>query len=556
MQLFRFLLTSSRPMLVASVVVGATAGMASAYILARVNESIHAIGNLGTAAALAFAALALLAVGSELASRLILLRMSSAAIRRMRLSLCDQILRAPLRVVERHGASGLMGALTDDIHRVTDALLALPAQCVNLAITIGCFAYLFWLSWPLAAAFLVIFAIGILAHELITRIARPHMAEGRQNWDALIANYSAVVNGNKELKLNAERRIALRKRDLQATADRMFKTAWRANSTVAVGTALTQLVFFALIGISLYVAPLLRQYEPSVLTGFVLMALFMSGPIASLVGASPKLHQADIALKKIQSLGLKLERLDESDILEALPASASSTEFRSLQLKGVAYRYEADGSGESPFALAPMDITLHRGELVFVVGGNGSGKSSFVRLLTGLYPPTQGEILLDGVVMDPEQRDAYRQNFSVVFSDYHLFQSLYGPATDAFKARAQSYLERLELDGKVTLQEDRLSTVALSQGQRKRLALLVAFLEDRNVYVFDEWAADQDPVFKRVFYHHILPELRAGGKTIIVVSHDDQYFASADRLIRFADGRVVEDRRLAVDVADVEEASA
>ena len=556
MQLFRFLLTSSRPMLVASIIVGASAGMASAYILAKVNESIHAIGSLGAAAALAFSGLALLAVGSELASRLILLRMSSSAIRRMRLSLCDQILRAPLRVVERHGASGLMGALTDDIHRVTDALLALPAQCVNLAITIGCFAYLFWLSWPLAVAFLLIFATGILAHELITRIARPHMTEGRQNWDALIANYSAVVNGNKELKLNAERRIALRERDLRATADRMFKTAWRANSTVAVGTALTQLVFFALIGISLYVAPLLRQYEPNVLTGFVLMALFMSGPIASLVGASPKLHLADIALKKIQSLGLKLERLDESDILEAPPPPSSGAAFSSLQLRGVAYRYETEVSGDAPFALAPMDITLRKGELVFVVGGNGSGKSSFVRVLTGLYPPTEGQILLDGVVIDPEERDLYRQNFSAVFSDYHLFHSLYGPATAAFKAHAQAYLERLELAGKVTLHDDRLSTVALSQGQRKRLALLVAFLEDRNVYVFDEWAADQDPVFKRVFYHHILPELRAGGKTIVVVSHDDQYFDSADRLIRFAEGRVVEDRRIAAAATEVEEVNA
>ncbi len=107
---------------------------------------------------------------------------------------------------------------------------------------------------------------------------------------------------------------------------------------------------------------------------------------------------------------------------------------------------------------------------------------------------------------------------------------------------ANRYLERLEIAHKVSIRDGAFSTTDLSTGQRKRLALLNAWLEERPVLVFDEWAADQDPVFRRVFYTELLPELKALGKTIIVISHDDRYFAIADQLIRMQAGRVVSEK--------------
>ncbi len=191
--------------------------------------------------------------------------------------------------------------------------------------------------------------------------------------------------------------------------------------------------------------------------------------------------------------------------------------------------------------LGPLDLEFRRGEVLLLVGANGSGKTTLAKVLTGLYPPEAGAVWVDGREITQENRDAYRQLFSAVFSDFFLFDSLLGLPAEDLAAKARYYLERLQLDHKVSIVGDRFSTIALSQGQRKRLALLTSFLEDRSFYVFDEWAADQDPVFKEFFYRELLAELKARGKAVLVITHDDRYFHLADRLVRLDYGQVREE---------------
>ena len=188
--------------------------------------------------------------------------------------------------------------------------------------------------------------------------------------------------------------------------------------------------------------------------------------------------------------------------------------------------------------LGPIDLTFRPGELIFIVGGNGSGKSTLAKILTGLYPPESGVIYLDGKPVDDRSRDAYRQNFSVVFSDFFLFDSLLGMSPVNLDAHAKEYLVQLHLNHKVTVRDGVLSTTDLSQGQRKRLALLTAYLEDRPFYVFDEWASDQDPVFKEIFYTQLLPELKSKGKTVLVITHDDRFVYVADRCLKMEEGKL------------------
>jgi len=175
---------------------------------------------------------------------------------------------------------------------------------------------------------------------------------------------------------------------------------------------------------------------------------------------------------------------------------------------------------------------------VFIVGGNGSGKSTLAKLITGLYLPEAGEIYLNGQLIGANNREWYRQHFAVVFSDFYLFDRLLGLDRQDLDQQAQQYLRQLQLDHKVTIRDGQLSTTALSQGQRKRLALLTAYLEDRPIYLFDEWASDQDPVFKEMFYTQFLPQLRSQGKTVLVISHDDHYFDQADRIIKLDYGQI------------------
>ncbi|MDQ3281408.1 MAG: ATP-binding cassette domain-containing protein, partial [Acidobacteriota bacterium] len=187
----------------------------------------------------------------------------------------------------------------------------------------------------------------------------------------------------------------------------------------------------------------------------------------------------------------------------------------------------------------PISLSFQRGELLFIVGGNGSGKSTLLKLLTSLYYPHSGELRLDGAALHRETYADYRSLFSPIFGDYYLFEVLYG-LRPVDEMRVRTLLRRLEIADKTTVANDRFSTTDLSTGQRKRIALLINYLEDRPIQVFDEWAADQDPQFRRFFYEVLLAELKAAGKTVIAATHDDRYFHVADRVLRMENGHVEE----------------
>jgi putative pyoverdin transport system ATP-binding/permease protein len=157
------------------------------------------------------------------------------------------------------------------------------------------------------------------------------------------------------------------------------------------------------------------------------------------------------------------------------------------------------------------------------------------------YVPDGGEIRLDGTLINDFNRELYRQLFSTVFADFYLFDRLVGLRLADVDKQAKMYLEQLQLTHKVVVKDGKLSITDLSQGQRKRLALLTAYLEDRPIYLFDEWAADQDPFFREIFYQQLLPELKQRGKAVLVISHDDRYFHLADRLLKLEYGQIVTD---------------
>ncbi len=255
------------------------------------------------------------------------------------------------------------------------------------------------------------------------------------------------------------------------------------------------------------------------------------------MGWLPVMGWASASAAKIESLGLLLDKADE-ECTEFRPRTA----WEQIEFRGVTHAYRRDGQAHG-FTLGPLDLEFRTGEILFLVGGNGSGKTTLAKLLTGLYLPADGALCVDGQPITATEREGYRQLFSVVFDDVVLFDSLWGLEAAGLDERAQRYLQELELDHLVTVTDGAFSTIRLSRGQRKRLALLTAYLENRPIYVFDEWAADQDPVFRRVFYERLLPELKSRGKTVVAITHDDRYFAAADRVIKLEEGHVVESFR-------------
>jgi putative ATP-binding cassette transporter len=299
-----------------------------------------------------------------------------------------------------------------------------------------------------------------------------------------------------------------------------------------------QILFYGVLGAVLFKALGGRQtLAAETLTGYLLTTIYMINTVWGVVDGWTIFAQAQIALNRVHSLGLSLGRPAAEE--QTVPPDAPPAWHR-LEFDGVTYTYPPDVDGQA-FVLGPVDFTLHRGELAFLAGGNGSGKSTLAKVLTGLYSPEAGVIRLDDVAIEDKNRDWYCEQISAIFSDFYLFDTLLGLDAPELDAQARRYLVELELDTKVQVTDGVLSTTALSYGQRKRLALLTAFLEDRPIYVFDEWAADQDPHYRQIFYDRLLPELKVRGKTVLVISHDDRYYHLGDRILRLDYGKLVED---------------
>lgn len=537
MKLFSFLVKYSSGVLVLAVITGMGSGVASAVLMALINHKLARLGTESNLLAWGFVGVTITTLLSHVCSRLLLLKLSTKAVLKMRMDLCNQILVSSLRQVESHGASRMLAALTEDVLAVADTLANFPLLCINVSIIIACIAYLLWLCWQLALGFIACFIVGVLIYEAIESRTRPYLAQGREKWDELIGYYQALVYGNKELKLHRERRKAFLAEGLQPTATAMQKLSFTWHSIFAIAASYGQILYFVVVGTILFIAPKFGRFDLPVLTGFTLLIIYMTTPISFIVGIFPALQRAAVSLEKVESLGFSLSTGGPSDMQEE--TSQPAEKLRRITTVGLKYTYRNDE--ERVFTLGPIDVSIEPGELVFIIGGNGSGKSSFARVLTGLYVPEEGAIMFNGAPVTDANRDHYRQHFSTVFSDYFLFDKLFGLISENSQNKIMHYLKKLQLTSKVSITDGKFSTTSLSQGQRKRLALLTAFMEDRDIYLFDEWAADQDPVFKDTFYHQILGELKAREKTVIVISHDENFYHVADRIIKFEDGVIVDD---------------
>lgn len=508
---------------------GALGGLATAWLLATVNAGLHAPGGPGLPMLLRFAALCLLSVAGTAIAGVGNSIVGQKVIAALRKDISARILRAPIAQIEAQRSHRLLAVLTGDVDMVSAFTFNMSGYAIAFAVVLGSFIYLLRLSPPVFGAVLAAVALGI-GLNISARRGWIRDYEGvRGAQDELQKQYRAITDGAKELRLSRPRRNQVHGGALSAAADRIATLKSRAMRLFWLADALGSAIFFGVVGL-LLAARHAWALDPAVITGAVLVLLYVKGPMEQIANGLPVLGQAQVAFRRIAALSAAFDAPAARAGGNAPPAFASA-----IALRGATYRFP----GAQGFALGPVDLTIHRGETVFIVGANGSGKTTLIKLLLGLYAPTDGALLLDGTPVPPQGLDDYRQLFSAVFSDNFLFDVLPpGHAADA--AQLQAWLQRLEISHKLAVQDGAFSTLDLSTGQRKRVALVQAWLEQRPILMFDEWAADQDPSFRRVFYDDILPGLKRAGKTLIVVSHDDRFFAAADRIIHLDAGHIME----------------
>lgn len=548
MRLFKFLLRYSPKLILLAVVAGVICGAANTGLLAIISAVLTARPFSTKMLAASFVVLCLVVALFRVANELLLAQLGQNALVDLRMQLCRKILGISLRNLEELGPHRIMTVLTEDVPNISGVVTAMPTLCINAAVVFTCLIFLGWLSWSLLLAVLALMVLGIVTYQLPIIRAVGHGQRARQAADVLQNHFRALTNGFKELKLHGERREAFMTGSLQATSESLRDHNMKLWKIYTLASSWGQLLVFVVIALLLFVLPSVKTTSPQILTAYTLTILYMMNPLQLIMNVLPTLGRANIALKKVEDLGLELTThfTERAPVLRSQPQPP----WTSLELDGVTYSYHRDGEEQS-FELGPIDLTFYPGELVFLVGGNGSGKTTLAKIIVGLYAPESGEVRFNGQRLTDETREPFRSNFSVVFTDFYLFDTLLGLDSPQLDQRAQEYLGRLQLANKVTVKDGALSTTELSQGQRKRLALLTAYLEDRPIYLFDEWAADQDPYFKEVFYFHLLPELKARGKTIIVISHDDKYYHVGDRVVKLEESRLAYDEQVIEEVARV-----
>ncbi len=520
-----------------AILTGLISGGCSAQLIALINRAISDNSNQNLV--WYFAGLAILALVTGVISQFLLIYLSQEAVYNLRLSLSRGILSSPLRHLEELGANRLLATLTDDVGTLSNTIFLIPFICVDMAVVVGC---LFYLSTISGAVFVVVFAFLALmigTVQLLLNKMRKFFDLAREEQDILFKHFRSITEGIKELKLHSSRRQEFFDEELQVSAADSRNYNLQALNTGAVAIGVGQLLFFVLMGLLLFAVPKFVPVSTPVLSAYILTSTYLMSPFQNILQRLPAIFRANTSVEKIERMGLALA--SQAEITAALKP-VQIAQWETLELKGATHSYPGEKE-DSNFVLGELNLKFNSSELVFIIGGNGSGKSTLAKLITGLYIPESGEILLDGQPITDENREWYRQHFSVIFSDFYLFEKLLGMTNHDLDKQAAEYLREFHLDKKVEVKDGVLSTTALSQGQRKRLALLTAYLEDRPIYLFDEWASDQDPFFRDIFYKQLLPELKRRGKTVFVISHDDRYFDLADRAIKLDYGKIEYDRQ-------------
>jgi putative ATP-binding cassette transporter len=463
-----------------------------------------------------------------------------AIIHKLRVRLMDMIRRSELLELERLGRARIVAAITSDTAVLTQAsnMLCFTVQGAVLVFFVGIYvAYLSLTAFALTVV--IVFGAGFIFHMKNKRLAAQKgesAAWERRLFDRLVD----FLDGFKEVRLNAARSD-----DLFDDALEVSKTAANIKIRTQAETfqmiVTSQISMYVLLGAVVFIAPSLSSLGGPSIAKTTTALLFVVGACFGLVQSIPILLNANAAADRIG----RLERALEATVrpVEGIPTVAPK-HFDRIEMKNVVFRY-VDKFSDTVFKIGPIDFTMKSGDLVFITGGNGSGKSTFLRVLSGLYPPDSGEVLLDGRAVTNSSRDEYRGLMSAIFFDYHLFQRLYGVDTDP--AEVGRLLAKFRLTDKTALINGEFRTLDLSGGQRRRLALIVSMLEKRPIMILDEWTAEQDPEFRRKFYDELLPELMAAGATCVVITHDDRYLDELHmpaRRIRMDEGRIVEERTM------------
>lgn len=534
MKLWGFLRKEFDTPIIHVVIIASVAGLSNALLLVFINSAAHEGPNVRLF--LFFTVAILLYIFTQKYILSISAVEVERVVERIRTRLADKIRKSDLLSLEHLGRSQVYASVNRETQTLSQATAPIIIACQGGIFLFFSLFYMFTLSRIAFVLTLIILGVAIFIHfgrhrELMAQLQR---SMDRENYFFEILTH--LLDGFKEVKLNEKRSTDLFDH-LRKIAESVADSKTKTGAQFASYYIFTQTTFYLLIATMVFILPEWSEAYSERVTEITATILFIIGPVSGVVGAVPVFSNANLAIQNIEQLEETLDRVQREAEGREGGQRADLSNFRRITFDHVLFHYK-DKEGHPLFTIGPIDLQIDRGEIIFIVGGNGCGKSTFLKLLTGLYYPVSGRISVDDAELEGLYHGSYRDLFSAIFADYHLFDRLYGLA-DVEKGRVQELLKLMGLENKTGLVDGRFENQELSTGQMKRLALIVSLLEDKPIYVFDEWAAEQDSSFREFFYNELLKDLKARGKTIIAASHDDRYFHVADRVLKMEYGQFV-----------------
>ncbi|NOQ70405.1 MAG: cyclic peptide export ABC transporter [Crocinitomix sp.] len=466
----------------------------------------------------------------------IVIRLSQNLFWRLRVEMLDMILQSNHEQVNKRKEK-VQSALLNDVGILTGASLSVIEFITSSVVVISCLIYMSVLSVPLFLTTLAVAIVGVGVYQLGSGKNNKQFAVSRKLEDGFMKYFISILDGFKEIHMNGKKGKAILDKKIKPIA----KDAYKNNIQAFVGflnlQITGQVLFYILISSILLIFSVTFEIEKITVVNFIFVLLYLLGAIETIMVLLPSLARAKISLNHLSELKGELENEERRDFENV--RTIQKQEFQYIKAKDICFTYFND-EGKESFHIGPLQMELQAGEVTFIYGGNGSGKTTFVHALLGILKPTDGAIEYNGKELTDADYEEYKTLFSVVFNEFYLFDEFYGNE-DFDRERAAEYLKLFEIEDKIAVTEKGFSATALSTGQRKRLALIACLLENKPVLVLDEWAADQDPYFRKKFYEEIIPMIKNQGVSIIAITHDDAYYHCADKLVKMEDGSLLDE---------------
>ncbi len=538
---------SSPKLLLLSITSGAVAGLLYGLIIPLVLYGVNNKNSIKTEVSndssilnfishnfpLIFVSLCVVLMLMKLTSIIIVNNIAKTATAELKITIARKIQRMLVAHVEKEGLTRLLNIIGADAQAVANAATAIPMLLVSVLTIFGMLFYLATLNIYVFFIILIAILVGAIIFQIPSNISMRFYEQARELQDISQEGIRGLIFGVYELKLDHPKANKFMQQELVNPLHKALRIEKLGDALLHTAGNFSDLLAFLIIGLVVFFLPDSINLAPTQSYGVIMALLYVAGPVGHILSTIQNLQRGKVALARIHML----QDLDE-EILS--PAASSISKWTSFNVKNATYVYPKQNENEeSSFSLAETSLSFQKGKIYFIVGGNGSGKSTLSKLISLHYIPTTGSVSFDETIINSDNIVSARSKISVIYSNYYLFRTLYREYTDTDVKRINDYLEKFGLKGKTEFINGEFTTIKLSDGQRRRLALLVALLEDKEIYVFDEWAADQDPEHKKLFYTEILPSIRALNKLVIVITHDDRYFNCADEVVFMNEGKVV-----------------